>query len=131
MGEFIEWCSKRREYRLKSLMLPEVVIKRQLHMTDIEREHDSRIGYCASSKPLSTRSCAASKAKSNPTDESSIRFHIATPTGFVPTAPAVSGLKRTAQSSNSSRSTTMGLAIGLSVRFIYLTSLLCHHKNSI
>jgi DNA-binding NtrC family response regulator len=42
-----------------------------------------------------------------------ISFHTATPVGLMPTASAVSGLKSTAQSSNSSRNTTTGLQIGL------------------
>ena len=50
----------------------------------------------------------------------SIRFQTATPTGLIPTASAVSGLKRTAQSSNSSRRTATGLATGRFIGHTYM-----------
>jgi hypothetical protein len=49
-------------------------------------------------------------------------FQMATPTGPVPMASPVRGWNSTAQSSNSSRSTTSGLAMGLSVCFTAIAS---------
>ncbi len=46
VGEFIDWYLKAMERGLKSLMIPEVVLKRRLHNTNtVIREHKSQTDY--------------------------------------------------------------------------------------
>jgi glycosyltransferase involved in cell wall biosynthesis len=46
IGEFIDWFARTTELNLKSIMLPDVVMKRRIHKTNLGRsQRDQRSGY--------------------------------------------------------------------------------------